>query len=378
MAKVSIHCDGTDIYIVPEEKEVKPNDSAHKDGADYKVGEFSDVNSRGHTGTNGNGTSEKKEPGSLGYDPLLPYEIKAVRNNGNCNGNGNIKSNGKGTLVLEKTIAAETNQLKEATEAEDRHRTIVDEIPVAYFAVDLAGNFIFVNESLCCLLGYHREELVGTDCRDHIYEGSFEAVDKIFNEASKTRTAVRDIRFEVIRKDGSTVIVEMSAYPLKNSGGEIIGFRCIGRDITERVKSEEVLKQALERYRLALDEIDECYFEVDLSGNFIYVNDAACRQLRRSKEELVGTNYRSYIPEDEIKSVYQTWNKVYRTGEPLMSYHYVNVRSYGQRMFLEDSITPLRNHDGKVIGFRSISRDVTDRKSKTQVLVGLNWPDVID
>jgi PAS domain S-box-containing protein len=129
---------------------------------------------------------------------------------------------------------------------------------------------------------------------------------------------------------------------------------------------------------LALDEIDECYFEVDLSGNFAYVNDATCRQLRRSKEELVGTNYRSYIPEDEIKSVYQTWNKVYRTGEPLTSYHYVNVRSCGQRMFLEDSITPLRNHDGKVIGFRSISRDVTDRKSKTQILVGLNWPDVID
>lgn len=374
MAKVSIHCDGTDIYIVPDEKKAKPNDSAHKDGADYKEDELPEVNSHGHTGTNGNGTSGEKEPGSLGYDPLLPYEIKAVTKNGN--GNGNIKSNGKGVLVLEKTIATETNQLKEATEAEDKHRTIVDEIPVAYFAIDLAGSFIFVNESLCRLLGYPREELVGTDCRDHIYEGSFEAVNKIFNEASKTRTAVRDLRFEVIRKDGSTVIVEMSAYPLKDSGGEIIGFRCIGRDITERVKGEEVLKQAVERYRLALDEIDECYFEVDLSGNFIYVNDAACRQLRRSKEDLVGTNYRSYIPEDEIKSVYQTWNKVYRTGEPLTSYHYVNVKSCGQRMFFEDSITPLRNHDGKVIGFRSISRDVTDRKSKTQILVGLNWPDV--
>ncbi len=379
MAKVSIHCDGTDIYIVPEEKEVKPNDSAHKDGTDHKEGELSEINSHSHPSTNGNGLSDNKESTDPGYEPLLPYEIKAVKKNGHGNGNGNIKSNGKGVLVLEKTIAAETNQLKEiTTEAEDKHRTIVDEIPVAYFAVNLAGSFIFVNESLCRLLGYAREELVGTDCRDHIYEDSFEAVTSIFNKASKAMMAVRDFRFEAIRKDGSTVIVEMSAYPLKDGSGEVAGFRCVGRDVTERVKSEEVLKQALERYRLALDEIDECYFEVDLSGNFAYVNDATCRQLRRSKEELVGTNYRSYIPEDEIKSVYQTWNKVYRTGEPLTSYHYVNVRSCGQRMFLEDSITPLRNHDGKVIGFRSISRDVTDRKSKTQILVGLNWPDVID
>jgi PAS domain S-box-containing protein len=376
MAKVSIHCDGTDIYIVPEEKKAKPNDSAHKDGAEYKEDELSEVNSHSHTGTNGNGNSGNKETGNIGYDPLLPYEIKAVKKNGN--GNGNIKSNGKGVLLLEKTIATETNQLKETTtEEEDKHRTIVDEIPVAYFAVDLAGNFIFVNESLCRLLGYTREELVGTDCRDHIYEDSFEAVTKTFNEASKTRMAVRDLRFEVVRKDGSTVIVEMSAYPLKNGGDEVVGFRCIGRDITERVKGEEVLKQTVEKYRLALDEIGECYFEVDLSGNFTYVNDAVCRQLRQPKAEIIGMNYRSFIPEDEIDSVYQTWNKVYRTGEPLTSYHYVNVRSCGQRMFLEDSITPLRNHDGKIIGFRSISRDVTERKSQTRVLVGLNWPVVI-
>jgi PAS domain S-box-containing protein len=376
MAKVSIHCDGTDIYIVPDDKKVKPNDSAHKDGAEYKEDELSVMNSHSHASTNGNGIPGDKESDGPRHEPLLPYEIKAVKSNGN--GNGNIKSNGKGVLVLEKTVATESNHLKEtATEAEDRHRTIVDEIPVAYFGIDLAGNFIFVNESLCRLLGYNREELVGTDCRDHIYENGFEAVDKIFNEASSTKTAVRDLRFEVIRKDGSTVIVEMSAYPLKNSGVEIVGFRCIGRDITERVKDEEVLKQEVERYRSALDEIDECYFEVDLSGNFTYVNDAVCRQLRRSKEELVGMNYRSYIPEDEIKSVYQTWNKAYRTGEPLTSYHYVDIRSCGQKMFLEDSITPLRNHDGKVIGFKSISRDVTDRKSTTRELVGLNWPDVV-
>jgi PAS domain S-box-containing protein len=136
------------------------------------------------------------------------------------------------------------------------------------------------------------------------------------------------------------------------------------------------LKQSAERCRLVLEEIAEIYFEVDLSGNFTYVNDAACRTLRRSKEELIGMNYRCYISEDEIDSVYQTWNKVYRTGEPMTSYHHANVKNCGQQVYLEDSVTPLRNTEGKIVGFRSICRDATERKSLTEKLVELKWPAV--
>jgi PAS domain S-box-containing protein len=371
MAKVSIHCDGTDIYIVPDEKKAKSNDSSHKETVDDKEQELSGGYSPGAIGTNGNGASGNKAAESPEYHPLFPYELKSVKKNGNGKSNGNSN----GVLILEKAIATNHVQLEEATaEAEERHRTIVDEIPDAYFAIDLAGNFIFVNDSVCRLIGYSKEELVGTACRDHIIDGSFEAAYKAFNDAFQSRTEVKDLHCPVIRKDGTTAIAEMSADLLKNGSGEVAGFRCIGRDVTERVKREEALKQSAEKYRAVMEEIDESYFEVDLSGNFTYVNDAACRQLRRSKEELVGMNYRCYVPEDEIDSVYQTWNKVYRTGEPLTSYHHANVKNHGQKLYLEDSISPVRNIEGKIIGFRSICRNATERKSITRNLVELKWP----
>jgi PAS domain S-box-containing protein len=376
MAKVSIHCDGTDIYIVPDEKKAKPNGSLHKDRVDDKEQELSGEYSPGAIGTNGNGASGNKEAESIEYHPLFPYELKSVKKNGNGKSNGN----GNGVLILEKAIATTNHvQLEEATaEAEERHRTIVDEIPDAYFAIDLAGNFIFVNDSVCRLLGYSKEELVGTACRDHIIDGSFEAAYKAFNDAFQSRTEVKDLHCQVIRKDGTTAIAEMSADLLKNGYGEVAGFRCIGRDVTERVKREEALKQSAEKYRAVMEEIDESYFEVDLSGNFTYVNEAACRQLRRSKEELVGMNYRCYIPEDEIDSVYQAWNKVYRTGEPLTSYHHANVKKCGQKVYLEDSVSPLRNTEGKIIGFRSICRDATERKCLAGKLLELPWPALTD
>jgi PAS domain S-box-containing protein len=365
MAKVSIHCDGTDIYIVPDEKKDKPKDSSHKETTDIKEQELSSGYSAGTVGTNGNGTSGNKAAESIEYQPLFPYELKSVKKNGN------------GVMVLEKAIATNQVQQKEVTAvAEGKHRTIVDQIPDAYYAVDLAGNFIFVNDTLCHFLGYSKEELTGTACRDYLTDECYGAVYKAFNDAFQAKTEVRDLRCQVIRRDGTTAVAEMSAYLLRDGCGEVAGFRCIGRDVTERVSHEEALKQSVEKYRVVLEEIDEIYFEVDLSGNFTYVNDAACRTLRCSKEELIGMNYRCYIPEDEIDSVYQTWNKVYRTGEPLTSYHHANVRSCGRQIYLEDSVAPLRNTEGKIMGFRSICRDATERKSLTQELVQLKWPAV--
>jgi len=372
MAKVSIHCDGTDIEIVPEEKKEKPkekpNDALHPEKINYTEQELSGGYSHGTT-TKGNGATGNGADESAEYHPLYPYELKSVKKNGHGNNNGN------GVLILEKAIA--TNQVKiieKAAEAEEKHRTIVDQIPDAYFALDLTGNFIFVNDTLCRFLGYSKEELTGTACRDHITEGCYEIVYKTFENAFQTKTEIRDLRCEVIRRDGSTAIAEMSAYLLKDGSGEVVGFRCIGRDVTERVKGEEALKQLVEKYRVVLEEIDEIYFEVDLSGNFTYINDAACRMLRCTKEELVGMNYRSYIPEGEIDSVYQNWNHIYRTGEPLTSYHHANIQNRGRKVYLEDSVAPLRNAEGKIIGFRSICRDATERKILAQRLVESEWP----
>lgn len=375
MAKISIHCDGTDIYVVPDDKKEKPkeklNDASHKETIVYTEQELSGGYSTNTSGNNGNGTSGNKTAGSTDSQPLFPYELKAVKKNGNGNG----KSNGNGVLILEKAITTNQVELPEtAVEAEEKHRTIVDQIPDSYFAIDLNGNFIFVNDTFCRFLGYSKEELTGTACRDHITEECYQDVYTAFKDAFQAKTEVRDLRCQTIRRDGTTAVAEMSAYLLKNGYGEVAGFRCIGRDVTERVRQEEALKRSVEKYQRVLEEIDEIYFEVDLSGNFTYINDAACRTLRRSREELVGMNYRSYIPEDEIDSVYQTWNEVFRTGEPLTSYHHANVMNCGRKVYLEDSVSPLRNAEGKVTGFRSLCTDVTNRESLVHKLVQSKWP----
>jgi PAS domain S-box-containing protein len=381
VAKVSIHCDGTDIYIVPNGNgKSKPDSSAPDDLADYAPEKLQRVYSLGIVHEDGGEAGENHK----GHN-LLPYEFKAVKRSG--------KANDKGILVLEKVAAAEykgngrrlhsivditeQKRLEDAiAESEERYRTILQVMQDIYFEVDLAGNFIFVSDSVCRILGYSTDELIGTSFRDHMTDESAESVYQAFNNTYQTGKAIRSLTCEVIRQDGTMGIILTSAYLLTDARREVVGFRGVGRDVTEHAQMEEALKQAAERCRSVLEDMDESYCEVDLSGNFAYVNDAACRQLRRSKEELIGMNYRCYIPEEEIESVYQTWNKVYRTGEPLTAYHHANVKKFGQKVYLEDSVSPLRNNEGKIIGFRSICRDATERKNLTQKLVELKWPAV--
>jgi diguanylate cyclase (GGDEF)-like protein/PAS domain S-box-containing protein len=260
--------------------------------------------------------------------------------------------------------------LEEGTELvlEDKYRTIMEDMKESYYEIDLDGNFKFFNDALCRQLGYAREELMGMNYRVYIKPEQVKKQVEIYEEVYRTGNPNELFTMEQIRKDGKLILVEGSVFPLRNGNKKIIGFRGIGRDVTERTQMEDALRLSGERYRTILEEIDEGYYEVDLEGNFTFANDAACKQFGYSREELIGMNYRAYIPKEDIKSVYRTWHRVYQTGEPVKSFPFATIRKDGTHIYLETSISPMRNKQGKIVGFRSISRDITERKQFEQKL----------
>ena len=92
-----------------------------------------------------------------------------------------------------------------------------------------------------------------------------------------------------------------------------IGIMGVTRDITERKKAEETLRQSEEKYRTILEDIQEGYFEVDLAGSFTFFNNSLFRYFGYSKEELMGMNYQLYENKESVKRVFQKYNKVYKT-----------------------------------------------------------------
>ena len=155
--------------------------------------------------------------------------------------------------------------------------------------------------------------------------------------------------------------IGLSAFPLKDADGRVSGIIEHAKDITERKQAEEALRQSEERYRTILDEMQDSYFEVDLAGNYTFVNDANCRAFGYSRQEMLGMDYRAVMVEKDTATIYQDFNEVYRTGKPKKALPYQFVRKDGSTGFGELSISPLRDRQGEIIGFRGIGRDITER-----------------
>jgi PAS domain S-box-containing protein len=125
---------------------------------------------------------------------------------------------------------------------------------------------------------------------------------------------------------------------------------------------EEALRKSEEKYRTILHSLEEGYFEVDLSGNLTFFNDAFVRWSGYSKEELMGMNNRQYVDEETAKKVYQVFNEVYRKGEPANPFDWEITLKDGTRRWIDTSVSLIRDSNGQPIGFRGIARDVTQRK----------------
>jgi PAS domain S-box-containing protein len=130
----------------------------------------------------------------------------------------------------------------------------------------------------------------------------------------------------------------------------------------ERRRAEEALRRSEERYRTIVENIQDGYLEVDLVGNFTFVNQSECRNLGYTSEELIGMTYRQYTDGTTAKKLYQTFNGVFRTGIPVKILDVEVIRKDGTKAFNEISVSLIKDSEGKPIGFRGISRDVTERK----------------
>ncbi|MGD2271437.1 MAG: PAS domain S-box protein, partial [Desulfobacterales bacterium] len=123
-------------------------------------------------------------------------------------------------------------------EQDEKYRTIIENIEEGFFEVDLAGNFTFFNNSVCDIIGYPPDELLGMNNRDYTTPDNAKKIYDIMNKVYTMGEPSKVTDIEVIRKDGATVTVEMKAYPMRDKEGNPIGFRGVVRDVSERLIAE--------------------------------------------------------------------------------------------------------------------------------------------
>jgi diguanylate cyclase (GGDEF)-like protein/PAS domain S-box-containing protein len=260
--------------------------------------------------------------------------------------------NHKAAVKLKKQIRSKQSDLSHL--AED----IISNISVGMYIVQY-GKFVYVSPLFQELSGYSYAELAGTNPLDYLHLDDREVIRKIAIKSLKEKsTASYEYRF--IRKNSEVmwVLERISSIAYKGKRAALGSFM----DITEHKQAEGALRQSEEKYRTIIETIQDGYLEIDLSGNYTFVNDIVCQHLGYSKEEIIGMNNRQFQDESNAKKTYQIYKEVYATGKPVKALENEVIRKDKTKGFYEASISLMKDSEGKPIGFRCISRDITERK----------------
>lgn len=128
--------------------------------------------------------------------------------------------------------------------SEEQYRTILETIADGYHETDLQGNLTLVNDSLCRIMGYPREELVGLSYRSIMDESNAKVIFAAYNEVYRTGKPNPGFSYQIIRKDGTRRDATVSIALMRDATGKACGFRGSFRDVTEQKLLEEQLRQA--------------------------------------------------------------------------------------------------------------------------------------
>jgi diguanylate cyclase (GGDEF)-like protein/PAS domain S-box-containing protein len=252
-------------------------------------------------------------------------------------------------------------------ESEEKYRTILESIEDGYFEVDLAGNLTFFNDSMCRIWGYPKEELMGMNDRQYTDQENAKKLFQAFNKVYRTGEPSRECDWEIIRKDGSKIYVEASISLRKDSSGKPIGFRGIVRDITERKRAEEAVRESEAKFQQLFDEAPVGYHVYDTQGQITKVNRTELEMLGYTPEEVLGQPAWKFTGDEET-SRHLVLAKIAGTIPPGHGFERTYHRKDGTTLTVIVQDRPLRDSGGRIIGIRSTLQDITERKRMEEAL----------
>jgi two-component system, NtrC family, sensor kinase len=268
-------------------------------------------------------------------------------------------------------ITRDITERKQAEEAlrrsEERYRTTLEEMEDSYFEVDLAGNLTFVNNSVCRDLGYSMEELIGMSYKGFTAEDDIESVFRVFNEVYRTGVPNKGFPWKTTRKDGSHGFAETSISLLRNNKGEVIGFRGVGRDVTERKQSEEKLRQSEENYKTLFDSSVIGMYVLDAETFKVVMGNRVAAEMAgfSSAGEGVGINPLDFVIPEDREQVLEMAVKEFE--QDLRRTHEVRVIAKDGGIGWISISSARIAHEGRPASLVSIT-NITERKQAEEAL----------
>ena len=307
---------------------------------------------------------------AVAEDMSTDYEYRIINKNGDVvwihdRGSSVISEDGK--TVCRQGVLLDITKRKIAEEAlkehERRFSNLFENANDIVFIRNLEGNCISINNAVENIFGYTPEEMLTLHWKDYIAPEHYEEVEKSIAEkvAGKDRSVYE---LNCITKDCRKITVEVNSCGIYE-GDTLVGIQGISRDITERKKSENALRESEERFRELFENANDLIYTHDLEGNFTTLNRAGEIITGYSREEIVKLNISDVVAPDNLQAAIQRIAS--KVSEQALHYELNIISKDGRRVILELNSRFIIK-DGKPTGVQGIARDITDRKATEEQL----------
>jgi len=298
-------------------------------------------------------------------------ETEAVRDDGS---RFNVKIQASPIFAKDGTMTGFTEVVEDITESkraeeelresEKRFRLLVEHSTDAFFLHDFDGRIINVNRHACESLGYTREELLGLSIQDIDQE----VVSGKHLEQWKQMIPGEPITLEGAqkRKDGTTFPVEVRLGVFESGERKLI--LGLVRDITERKRAEEALKESEKRLQDILLASADWIWEVDSKTKYTYTSGKVKDVLGYEPDEIIGKTPFEITLKDESGEIRKYFRKIGSEKKPIVDFENWNVTKDGKKVCLLTNGVPILGDNGELLGYRGVDKDITERKRAEEAL----------
>ncbi len=228
----------------------------------------------------------------------------------------------------------------------------------AVFVKDLEGRYLMINSAGARFVGRTVEEILGHDDSHWFPPEAAQAIrlrDQELVQSGQTVTYE-----ETLTANGVSRVFLATKGPFRDPGGQVIGLLGICRDISDRRKAEEEIRQSQQKLRIHFEHTPLAVVEWDTGFRVAAWNPSAERIFGYSREEAMGQHASFIVPAQFRSHVDQVWQELIKQTGGTRSTN-DNITKSGRHISCEWYNTPLVDDSGRVLGVASLVQDVTDR-----------------
>jgi len=267
-------------------------------------------------------------------------------------------------------LISDITELKQAQEARLSHAAIVESSDDAIISKDLDGIILSWNAGARRIFGFAEAEAVGEAITITVPP---ELQDEERRMLQRLNVGESIEHYETVRitKDAKKINVSLIVSPLRDSTGRIVGFCEIARDITDRKRAENVLRETEERFRLVADTAPVLIWMSGLDKQCTFFNKGWLDFTGRSIEQELGSGWSSGVHPEDLEHCLGIYSRAFDARVDF-EMEYRLKRFDGKYRWIVDYGVPRFESDGTFCGYIGSCVDITERRSSEMALEELS------